>query len=413
MVKYERFTLDNGLRVLVQEDHTTPLAAVNILYDVGARDEVPEKTGFAHLFEHLMFEGSANIENFDEPLQRAGGESNAFTNNDITNYYDVLPAANLETAFWLESDRMLSLDINEESLELQRKVVMEEFKENYLNQPYGDVWHLISDLAYKVHPYQWPTIGKNLAHIEGFKLSDVTEFYKRFYVPNNAIMVVGGNVTVDQVKTLSEKWFGDVPAGKPIERNIPKEPEQTSRRELEIVADVPGNALYKLYHMGERNSLNYYVMDLVSDVLAHGNASLLYRRMVKELNLFTEIEAYITGTTDAGLLILEGKTVPGIDMKKAEKVLDEELAKFAETRLSERELLKVKNKQESVTVFSEVNLLHRAMNLAYYELIGDANLINNEMDKYLAITAADVLQHSQQVLRPENCSTIFYYADKK
>lgn len=413
MVQYERFTLDNGLRVLVQEDQTTPLAAVNILYDVGSRDETADKTGFAHLFEHLMFEGSANIENFDEPLQRAGGESNAFTNNDITNYYDVLPAANLETAFWLESDRMLSLDINEESLELQRKVVIEEFKENYLNQPYGDVWHLISDLAYKVHPYQWPTIGKNLAHIEGFKLNDVTQFFKKFYVPNNAILVVGGSVTVDQVKGLSEKWFGGIPAGKPIDRSIPFEPTQTSKREIEIVADVPGDALYKLYHMGDRNSTNFYVMDLVSDVLAHGNASLLYRRLVKELNLFTEIEAYVTGTADAGLLILEGKTVPGVDMKKAEKALDDELASFSETRISERELLKVKNKQESVTVFSEVNILHRAMNLAYYELLGDAGLINTEMDKYLAVTAANVLEHSQQVFKPENCSTIYYYANKK
>lgn len=413
MVQYERFTLDNGLRVLVQEDQTTPLAAVNILYDVGSRDETPEKTGFAHLFEHLMFEGSANIENFDEPLQRAGGESNAFTNSDITNYYDILPAANLETAFWLESDRMLSLDINEESLELQRKVVIEEFKENYLNQPYGDVWHLISDLAYKVHPYQWPTIGKNLAHIEAFKLNDVTQFFKKFYVPNNAIMVVGGSVTIDQVKSLSEKWFGGIPAGKPINRSLPVEPTQTSKRELEIVADVPGDALYKLYHMGHRNSANFYVMDLVSDVLAQGNASLLYRRLVKELNLFTEIEAYTTGTMDAGLFIIEAKTVPGVDMKKAEKALDDELARFAETRILERELLKVKNKQESATVFSEVNILHRAMNLAYYELIGDAGLINTEMDKYLAVTEADVLLHSQQVFKPENCSTIYYYANKK
>ncbi len=413
MVQYERFTLDNGLRVLVQEDQTTPLAAVNILYDVGSRDETPEKTGFAHLFEHLMFEGSANIENFDEPLQRAGGESNAFTNSDITNYYDILPAANLETAFWLESDRMLSLDINEESLELQRKVVIEEFKENYLNQPYGDVWHLISDLAYKVHPYQWPTIGKNLAHIEAFKLNDVTQFFKKFYVPNNAILVVGGSVTVDQVQSLSEKWFGGIPAGKPINRDIPFEPIQTSKRELEIVADVPGDALYKFYHMGDRNSTNFYVMDLVSDVLAQGNASLLYRRLVKELSLFTEIEAYTTGTMDAGLFIIEAKTVPGVDMKRAEKALDDELARFAETRILERELLKVKNKQESATVFSEVNILHRAMNLAYYELIGDAGLINTEMDKYLAVTEADVLLHSQQVFKPENCSTIYYYANKK
>lgn len=413
MIKYERFTLDNGLRVLVHEDQTTPLAAVNILYDVGARDENAEKTGFAHLFEHLMFEGSANIENFDEPLQRAGGESNAFTNNDITNYYDVLPAANLETAFWLESDRMLSLDINEESLELQRKVVIEEFKENYLNQPFGDVWHLMSELAYKVHPYQWPTIGKNLAHIEGFELNDVKQFFKKYYVPSNAIMVVGGSVTTDQVKGLAEKWFGDIPKGAPIDRNLPNEPIQTEKRVLEVHSDVPGDALYKMYHMGSRNSANFYVMDLISDILASGNASILYRRLVKELRLFTEVEAYVSGTMDEGLLILEGKLVPGTDMKKAEKALDEELDKFAQHRVDERELLKVKNKQESVTVFSEVNLLHRAMNLAYYELLGDASLINTEMDKYLAITAAQVLEHSQNVFKQENSSVIYYYANKK
>lgn len=397
----------------MHEDATTPLAAVNILYDVGSRDEVPEKTGFAHLFEHLMFEGSANIENFDEPLQRAGGESNAFTNNDITNYYDVLPATNIETAFWLESDRMLSLDINEESLELQRKVVCEEFKENYLNQPYGDVWHLISDLAYKVHPYQWPTIGRSLAHIEGFELNDVKHFFKKFYVPNNAIMVVGGNIKVDQIKELSQKWFGDIPTGAPLTRKLTAEPLQTSKREIEIFADVPGDALYKLYHMGDRNSANFYVMDLVSDILAHGNASLLYRRLVKELNLFTEIEAYVTGTMDAGLMILEGKLVPGADIKKAEQALDEEIKKFCDGLINERELLKVKNKQESVTVFSEVNLLHRAMNLAYYELLGDAALINTEMEKYLAVTTYDVLEHSQNVFKQENSSAIYYYANKK
>ncbi len=413
MINYERFTLDNGLRVLVHEDHTTPLAAVNLLYDVGSRDETPEKTGFAHLFEHLMFEGSKNIENFDEPLQRAGGESNAFTNNDITNYYDVLPATNLETAFWLESDRMLALDINEESLEVQRKVVCEEFKENYLNQPYGDVWHLISDISYKTHPYQWPTIGKNLEHIEGFELNDVKHFFKKYYNPNNAILVVGGNVTTKEVKKLTEKWFGDIPKGSPIKRGLPPEGPQTAKRELEVRADVPGDALYKMYHMGDRNSQNFYVMDLVSDILAHGNASILYRRLVKELRLFTEVEAYVTGTLDAGLMILEGKLVPGVKMKTAEKALDEELAKFASTRVSERDLLKVKNKQESVTVFSEVNLLHRAMNLAYYELLGEAELINTEMDRYLAVTAQNVLEHSQTVFEPENGSAIYYYANKK
>ncbi len=413
MIKYERFTLDNGLRVLVHEDETTPLAAVNLLYDVGSRDEDAEKTGFAHLFEHLMFEGSKNIEDFDEPLQRAGGESNAFTNNDITNYYDVLPASNLETAFWLESDRMLSLDINKESLDLQRKVVIEEFKENYLTQPFGDVWHLVSALAYKVHPYQWPTIGRNLEHIEGFKLNDVKQFFKKYYVPNNAILVVGGNVKVDQVKGLSEKWFGDIPKGKPINRLLPKEPLQTEKRVLEVHADVPGDALYKMFHMGDRNSDNFYVVDLLSDILASGNASILYRRLVKELRLFTEIEAYVTGTSDDGLLILEGKLVPGANMKKAEKALDDELDKFAQSLINERELLKVKNKQESVTVFSEVNLLHRAMNLAYYEVLGDANLINTEMDKYLAITTADVLEHSQNIFKQENSSVIYYYANKK
>jgi predicted Zn-dependent peptidase len=292
-------------------------------------------------------------------------------------------------------------------------VVIEEFKENYLNQPFGDVWHLMSELAYKVHPYQWPTIGKNLAHIEGFELNDVKQFFKKYYVPNNAIMVVGGSVNTDQVKTLAEKWFGDIPKGAPIERNLPKEPLQTEKRLLEIYSDVPGDVLYKMFHMGNRNSDNFYVMDLISDILASGNASMLYRRLVKELRLFTEIEAYVSGTMDEGLLILEGKLVPGADMKMAEKALDDELDKFAQKQVDERELLKVKNKQESVTVFSEVNLLHRAMNLAYYELLGNANLINTEMDKYLAITAAEVLEHSQNIFKQENSSVIYYYANKK
>ncbi|HEY1008721.1 MAG: M16 family metallopeptidase [Daejeonella sp.] len=411
MVSFERFTLDNGLRVLVHEDSTTPMAVLNILYDVGARDEDPEQTGFAHLFEHLMFGGSVNIPSYDEPLQRVGGENNAFTSNDITNYYITLPAVNLETAFWLESDRMLKLAFSERSLEVQRNVVSEEFKQRYLNQPYGDVWLKLRPLAYKEHPYQWATIGKSLKHIEDATIDDVKAFFQKFYNPANAIMVVGGNVNMKEVKRLSEKWFANIPAYKKVDRKLPVEQPQTEERTETVKANVPLDALYKVFHMPARTDKGYYAVDLISDILSRGNSSRLFRDLVKEKKLFSEINAYHTGSLDAGLFVVEGKPLPGVSMDTAENAIWVELDRLKNETVPEQELTKVKNKIESTMVFSEMSLLDKAMNLAYFELLGDAGQLNTETNKYLAVSGEEVQQQSRNIFRKENSSTLYYLAN--
>ena len=408
MITYDRFVLDNGLRVLVHKDNATPLACVNILYDVGSRDEDPDQTGFAHLFEHLMFGGSANIPNYDEPLQRVGGENNAFTSNDITNYYLTLPSDNLETAFWLESDRMLSLAFSEKSLDVQRHVVIEEFKQRYLNQPYGDVWLLLRPLAYKVHPYQWATIGKEIAHIENAKIEDVKAFFSKFYCPNNAIMVVAGDVELDEVKKLSEKWFADIPANYHFKRNIAPEPPQTEPRTLTVQRDVPFDALYKVYHMCSRYDKEYYTVDIISDILSRGNSSRLYVELVKKRRLFGDLNAYLTGDLDNGLFVISGKLSEGVDIKEAEAAIEEELEKLKTVLVSEHELTKVKNKIESTLVFSETEVLNKAMNLAVSELLGDAGLINREAEFYRAVTSAAIREESQKLFDKNNCSTLYY-----
>lgn len=410
MIHYNKFTLANGLRVIVHEDHTTPMAVVNVMYDVGARDEDASKTGFAHLFEHLMFGGSVNIPEYDEPLQMAGGENNAFTTSDLTNYYIQLPAENIETAFWLESDRMLSLAFSEKSLDVQRKVVCEEFKEHYINKPYGDVWHKMRDLAYAVHPYKWMTIGKELSHIENARLEDVKDFFFRFYRPSNAILVVGGHVTTAQVKVLAEKWFGDIPSGQRVQRNLPVEPAQTAAHKLEVKANVPLDALYKCYHMPGRTAKEYYATDLVSDILGGGASSRLNQVLVKEKKLFSNIDCYHFGTLDAGLLTIEGKLVKGVKMKDAEKAIQEEIDKIQQTVIPERELQKVKNRVESMLAFEDMGLLNRANNLAFYELIGDAALMNEEFSNYEAVTTAEMHREAQHLFDEKNSNTIYYYA---
>ncbi len=411
MIHYEKFTLNNGMRVLVHRDTTTLLAAFNLLYNVGARDETEDKTGFAHLFEHLMFGGSKNIPSFDEPLQRAGGENNAFTSNDITNYYETLPAHNLETAFWLESDRMLELDFEGRALEVQRKVVSEEFKEHYINQPYGDVWHKLRALAYTTHTYKWPTIGKELSHIENATIDDVKKFFFKNYRPNNAILVVAGNVEVSEVKRLAEKYFGNIPSNPTIEKNIPAEPKQTEERKLEVRADVPLDALYKVYHMPGRLDIRYYPVDLLSDILSAGKSSRLYQSLVKEKKLFSEISAYITGSIDPGLFVFEGKLVKGVKMQDAETALQEEINLIIEAGVDSVELEKVKNRVESQIEFAEMEVLHKAMSLAYAELLGDADLVNTEKDLYRKVTAAEIQNEAKSILQKENCSTLYYYAN--
>ena len=411
MVLFDRFTLPNGLKVLVHEDPTTPMAVVNILYDVGARDEDPGKTGFAHLFEHLMFGGSVNIPSYDEPLQRVGGENNAFTSNDITNYYITLPAVNLETAFWLESDRMLSLAFSEKSLDVQRNVVSEEFKQRYLNQPYGDVWLKLRPLAYKKHPYQWATIGKVLQHIEDATIDDVRDFFKKHYNPANAILVVGGSVKTEQVRMLAEKWFGNIPGLQKLSRDLDAEPEQTEERKMTVQADVPLNAVYKVFHMPSRNDENYFAVDLISDILSRGNSSRLFRNLLKEKKLFSEINAYLTGSLDAGLFVIEGKPLPGISMEDAEASIWEELDNLKKFLVPVDELTKVKNKIESTMVFSEMSLLDKAMNLAFFELLGDAGRLNSETQKYLEVTAEQIQQQANHIFKHTNSSTLYYLAN--
>jgi zinc protease len=408
MVDFNRFTLPNGLRVLVHEDDTTPMAVLNILYDVGARDEEQDRTGFAHLFEHLMFGGSINIPSYDEPLQRVGGENNAFTSNDITNYYITLPAVNLETAFWLESDRMLSLAFSEKSLETQRNVVCEEFKQRYLNQPYGDVWLKLRPLAYKKHPYQWATIGQDLKQIEDAKMEDVKAFFKKHYNPQNAIMVVGGNVKTEDVKALAEKWFAPIPAGDKYNRNLPQEPLQIEERKETVKADVPLNAIYMAFKMPARQDPEYQSFDLMSDILSQGQSSRLYNSLLKEQQLFSDIHAYVTSSIDEGLFVVEGKLVQGVTVEAAEASIWAELTKLAQYEVTEDEITKVKNKSESIMVFAEMSLLDKAMNLAYYELLGDANGLNTEIDKYLAVTSQGILQAAKNTFVKEQCSTLYY-----
>ena len=408
MIQFERFTLANGLRVIVHQDLSTPMAVMNIMYDVGARDEDPEQTGFAHLFEHLMFGGSVNVPSYDEPLQMAGGENNAYTTNDLTNYYIQLPAENLETAFWLESDRMLSLAFSDKSLDVQRKVVCEEFKEHYLTKTYGDVWHKMRELAYKKHPYRWMTIGKELSHIENAKLDDVKNFFFKHYRPVNAVLVVAGNVTVERVKELAEKWFGDIPSGEKYNRSLPAEPDQTEERFLEIKANVPLDALYKCWHMGSRMDSSYYAVDLMTDILSGGGSSRLYQSLVKEQQLFSNIECHHFGSTDAGLGVVEGKLVKGVKMEDAEKAVEKELEKMKNEKVSEAELQKVKNKTESMIAFEDMSVMSRANSLAYYETLGDAAWMNFELQKYAKVTTEDILEQSRQIFRRENCSTIHY-----
>jgi len=411
MIEFEKFTLDNGLKVIVHQDTSTPLVALNILYDVGARDEDPDKTGFAHLFEHLMFGGSVNIPKYDVPLENAGGENNAFTNSDITNYYLTIPKQNIELAFWLESDRMLDLAFSKKSLKAQQSVVIEEFKQSYLNQPYGDVWLLLKPLAYKVHPYQWSTIGKEISHIANATMEDVKAFYRKFYHPNNAIMIVAGNVNTEEIKILAEKWFGPIAPGEKHIRKIPKEPKQNVERSLKVERKVPFDSIYMVYHMCARKDKSYYAADLMSDILSNGYSSRLYSRLVKELRLFSEIHAYISGDIDEGLFVINGKLIENVKMETAQQAIRDELDKLKVSLAKEEEIQKVKNKIESTLQFSEINILDKAMNLAYSELLGDANHINEEINKYQAVTGEDILRSAQEVFRTDNCSTLYYYAN--
>jgi predicted Zn-dependent peptidase len=412
MIDYNKFTLKNGLKVIVHEDFSTPMVAMNILYDVGAKDESSHQTGFAHLFEHLMFGGSINIPEYDEPLQNAGGENNAYTTNDLTNYYIQLPAKNVEIAFWLESDRMLSLAFGEKSLDVQRKVVCEEFKEHYINKPYGDAWKYLRELVYTEHPYQWMTIGKELSHIENAQLQDVKNFFFKHYRPQNAIMCVAGNITTEKVKELSEKWFEPIEAGEKYIRNIADEPEQTSARKLVLEKEVPVSVIYKAYPMAARRDKNYYIADLITDILSGGNSARLHQRLVKEQKLFSQIDCYHTGSVEKGLLVIEGKISDGITAEQADAAIEKELDLLKSEKIVETELEKVKTKIESMLAFEDLSLLNRANNLAFYELLGDASQMNTEFENYNQITVDDIFAQANEILNPNICSTMYYLAKK-
>jgi predicted Zn-dependent peptidase len=411
MIQFDRFELANGLKVLVHPDTTTPMAVVNILYNVGAKDENPEKTGFAHLFEHLMFGGSVNIPEYDEPLQRAGGENNAYTTNDLTNYYCQLPKENIETAFWLESDRMLSLAFSPKSLEVQRKVVCEEFKEHYINKPYGDAWHKMRTLAYTQHPYKWMTIGASLAHVEQVTMEDVKDFFFQFYRPNNAILVVTGNVKTEDMKILAEKWFGPIPAGKPYERKLPQEPKQEKNRSLDLRADVPMDMLMMTWHMGGRFDATYHATDLLTEVLGGGASSRLYEQLIKVRQLFSSISCFHFGTIDPGLFVITGKLVKGITMSVAEKAVLEEVEKMKTELLHQKEVQKVINKTESMICFEDMSIMNRAQSLAFYELLGDAALMNDELAKYQAVTPELIQETAKTIFSDGNRNTLYYYSN--
>ena len=410
MIQFEKFQLDNGLKVLVHQDTSTPMAVVNVLYNVGAKDEDPNKTGFAHLFEHLMFGGSVNIPVYDEPLQRAGGENNAYTTNDLTNYYCQIPAENIETAFWLESDRMLSLAFSKKSLEVQRKVVCEEFKEHYINKPYGDAWHKMRSLAYTKHPYRWMTIGASLQHVEDATMEDVKDFFFQFYRPNNAILVVTGNVQTEQVKQLAQKWFGPIEAGKPYVRNLPNEPVQEKSRSMDVRADVPLDMLMMTWHMGGRFDEGYHATDLITEVLGGGTSARLYEQLIKVKQIFSSIDCYHFGTVDPGLLVIEGKLVKGISMAVAEKAVLEEIEKIKNEILDAKEVQKVINKTESVICFEDMSIMNRAHSLAYYELLGDADLMNKELSMYQKVTPSMIQHTAQQIFQDSNRNTLYYYS---
>lgn len=412
MINFTKHKLNNGLMLLHQYDKSTSLAAVNILYKVGSRNEDPAKTGFAHLFEHLMFGGSDNIPEFDSPLQLVGGENNAFTNSDFTNYYITLPVDNIETALWLESDRMLKLDFSEKSLEVQRQVVIEEFNQRYLNQPYGDAWLLLRPLAYQKHPYSCATIGKNVSHIENATIGDVEDFFYSHYAPNNAIISIVGNIELDETIQLVEKWFGDIPARKISTKEIPVEPIQLQKRSLEVFRNVPSDLIYMTFHMGSRNSTNYYVCDLLSDLLSNGRSARLYQNLVKEKHLFSEVNAYITGDYDAGLFVLTGKLNPGTTMEVAESEFFNELQMLKDTLVTDYELQKVINKVESTFIYNNVDVLNRAMNLCHYQFVNDASMINTEMERYNIVTPELIKKVAQEMFTENNCS-VLYYRKKK
>ncbi len=413
MIQFEKITLANGLRVIVHTDNSTPFVAVNVCYNVGAKHEDPNRTGFAHLFEHLTFGGSQHVPDFDTPIQNAGGTNNAFTTNDITNYYITIPANNIETALWLESDRMLGPKFTKKGLEVQRNVVIEEFRQRNLNKPYGDIWHLLRDLSYKVHPYRWPTIGLVPEHIEQATMEEVKDFFFHHYGPNNAILVITGNIAADTAFGLAEKWFSGIPAREIKKSGIIREPIQTADRELTVKRDVPIDTFYIAWHMSSRSDKDFYAADLLSDILSGGNSSRVDERLIKGQKLFSEADVFLSGENEPGLFVATGKINEGVDYEYARKAMIDEVRQTADTLITSQELEKVKNKVEAELVFNEIGYLEKAMQLASYEILGDAALINQQADHYRNVSSEDIRRVASGILRPGNCNILNYLSLKK
>jgi predicted Zn-dependent peptidase len=413
MIKFEKHILSNGLIVLAHCDADTPMVTTNLLYDAGSKDEDPDATGYAHLLEHLMFEGSENVPVFDTPVMLAGGENNAFTNNDLTNYYMTLPAGNLETALWLESDRLMGSHLSSEKLNTQKSVVIEEYRQRYLNQPYGDLFLLLRPLAYKVHPYMWPTIGKEINHIKHADRKSVTAFFSRHYLPSNAILSMAGNVEPDIAFRLAEKWFGDIPAGNRHLRSLPEEPLQSERRELTVHRQVPAAELLMAFHTGGRNSRDFYTLDLLTDILSGCDSGRFPGILVRNKELFSEADIYLSGEIEPGLVIVSGRLREGVDINEAEKAVAEELNKVVQETVTPAELDKARNRYESHQLMSYLSVANKAFNLAFHELLGDAGGINAEKEKYMSVTAEDIMESAARTFTEANCSVIHYLPEKK
>lgn len=413
-MKINKHILKNGLRLLHYHDVNTQMVAVNIMYNVGSKHEHPDHTGFAHLFEHLMFAGSAHVPDFDEVVQRASGENNAWTNTDVTNYYISLPAHNLETALYLESDRMLALNINQESLDVQKQVVAEEFKQRFLNQPYGDASLLMRPMVYGEHPYAWPTIGKKLEHIEAFCLDDVRAFYDKFYAPNNAVLAICGHVSFEKAIELTEKWFGDIPAKDLACKPLSAVERQHSPRRMEVTRQVPMDALYKYWHAPAVSEAGYQACDLLTDILAGGRSARLFQRLVKDRRKFSALDIYVGGEAEKGGGSIQfcGKPLIGVSIEKAEQALLEELQLMATEAVSAEELQKVKNKFESAFLFRNTNCLHIATQICWYELMGDAEQYLKDFHQTLQLQASDLQAMAAQVFCEDNCSTLYYRAEE-
>ncbi|HHU33826.1 MAG TPA: insulinase family protein [Bacteroidetes bacterium] len=408
MIEFERFTTSNGLRVLIHEDMSTPLVALNLLYDVGSKDENPEVTGLAHLFEHLMFSGTNRIPDFDKPVQIAGGESNAFTNTDITNYYIILPKENIETAFWLESDRMEEINLSDRNIDIQKQVVTEEFKQRYQNQPYGDALMILRKLAFEKHPYRWATIGADISHVQKAEKKVIKDFYYSHYAPNNAILCLSGNITAKKARNFVEKWFCGIEARQIKERNLPAEPIQTEKREIFVNKEVPTSALYKAWHGVGRCHDDFNKLDMITDLLAGGTSGYLQNKLVREQKLFSAANIYVTAEIEPGLIIFSGKMLPGVDPVKADKAVGDVISGIASGNINDYDIEKVKNRYESATILGHTNILNKAMDLCLYELIGDPRSINREVERYRSINRSEIISATSHYLNDNNCSTLFY-----